>query len=115
MTAITTIESAPVRTRLRLTRRGRAVFTALAAVPVVLGAFGLALNGGGALASGAGSEVRFEYVTVDAGESLWSLAEQIAPSADPRDVIDAIVSLNQLTTAMLEPGQRLAVPAAYTD
>ncbi|NQX12992.1 LysM peptidoglycan-binding domain-containing protein [Microbacteriaceae bacterium VKM Ac-2855] len=113
MTALAPTGSTP--TRLRLTRRGRAVFTALAAAPIVLGAFGLALNGGGALASGETGAAEFEYVTVHAGESLWSLAEEIAPSADPRDVIDSIVSLNQLTSAMLEPGQRLAVPTAYAD
>lgn len=110
-----TAPTTPVRTRLRLTRRGRVVFTTLAAVPLVLGAFGLALNGGGALASGDGASVDFDYVTVHAGESLWSLAEDLAPTADPRDVVDAIVSLNQLGSAVLEPGQRLAVPSAYSD
>ncbi|NQX26713.1 LysM peptidoglycan-binding domain-containing protein [Microbacteriaceae bacterium VKM Ac-2854] len=112
---MTALAPTPVRTHLRITRRGRVVFTALAAVPIVLGAFGLALNGGGAIASGSGAAVEFDYVTVHAGESLWSLAEELAPTADTRDVVDAIVSLNQLNSAMLEPGQRLAVPSAYSE
>ena len=37
---------------LRLTRRGRAVITTLAAVPLVIGAFVFAINGGGAVATG---------------------------------------------------------------
>ncbi|MBF4463583.1 MULTISPECIES: LysM peptidoglycan-binding domain-containing protein [unclassified Rathayibacter] len=101
------------RTRLRLTRRGRVVLGALAALPIIAGAFVLGLNGGGAVASSDAVVADFPYVTVHAGESLWSLAETLAPHADPRDVVDDIVSLNQLQSACLEPGQRLAIPAQY--
>lgn len=101
------------RTRLRLTRRGRFVVAALGALPIVAGAFAFGLNGGGALASSSPASVEFHYVTVHAGESLWSLAEDLAPEADPRDVVDDILALNQLPSAGLEPGQRLAVPAEY--
>lgn len=107
--------SVVVRSRLHLTRRGRAVFTALAAVPIVAVALVLALNGGVAIASGQTADggveaVGFEYVTIKSGQSLWQLAESIAPGADPRDVISAIVSLNQLPTTEVQPGQRLALP-----
>ncbi|WP_374953952.1 LysM peptidoglycan-binding domain-containing protein [Rathayibacter sp. AY1B1] len=102
-----------VRTRLRLTRRGRVVVAALGALPIVAGAFAFGLNGGGAVASSDAAAVEFQYVTVHAGESLWSLAEELAPQADPRDVVDDILSLNQLSSAGVEPGQRLAVPAEY--
>jgi hypothetical protein len=101
------------RTRLRITRRGRAALAALGALPLIAGAFVFGLNGGGAVASGETSDVEFQYVTVRAGESLWSLAEEIAPDSDPRDVVSDILSLNQLSSAGLEPGQRLAVPGAY--
>ena len=108
--------SAPrvVRSHLRLTRRGRAVFTTLAALPVVIGALVLTLNGGGAVAGDAQQQgTSFDYITVPAGESLWTLAEEFAPDSDPRDVIDAIMSLNQLTSAEVQAGQRLAIPANY--
>lgn len=103
-------------TRLRLTRRGRFVFTTLAAAPLVAAAFVLALNGGVALASGAGTSsgaADFAYITISAGESLWEIAESLAPSADPRDVIADIVSLNQLATEDVQPGQRLALPNSF--
>lgn len=105
-------ERAP-RTRLRITRRGRAVVATLSALPIVAGAFVFGLNGGGAVASGEQADVEFQYVTVRAGESLWSLAEDLAPDSDPRDVVSDILSLNQLPDAGLEPGQRLAIPGQY--
>ena len=101
-------------THLRLTRRGRAVLTTLAAVPLVIGAFLFAVNGGGAIATGSSTHTQFAYVTVHSGQSLWSIAEKVAPSADPRDVIADIVSLNQLQSAVVTPGQRIAIPAQYS-
>lgn len=101
------------RPRLHLTKRGRSVFTALAATPLVIAALFFALNGGGATASLNGSDVAFEYVTVDAGETLWQLAESIAPAADPRDVIAEIMTLNQLQSSDVFAGQELAIPAQY--
>jgi len=99
--------------RLRLTRRGRAVVTALLSLPLIAGALVFALNGGGAIASGQQTHVSFTYATVQSGQSLWSIAEKVAPSADPRDVIAAIVSLNQLHSAVVTPGQRIAIPSEY--
>ncbi|MET0975208.1 MAG: LysM peptidoglycan-binding domain-containing protein [Leifsonia sp.] len=101
------------RTRLHITRRGRAVATTLAALPIVVGAFLFALNGGVAAAGGDAPGQSFDYVTVESGQSLWQLAEELAPAADPRDVIADIVSLNQLADTSIEPGQRLAIPAQY--
>ena len=99
--------------RLRLTKRGRVVFTSLAAVPVVAGVMLLALNGGGATAtSSSGAEL--EEVTVQAGQSLWSLAEDIAPDVDPRDVVSDILSVNQLDSGSVQAGQRLMLPAEYS-
>lgn len=102
-----------IRTHMRLTRRGRTVFVGLGALPILVGAFVFGLNGGGAVASSEPVDVKFQYVTVHAGESLWSFAEDLAPQSDPRDVVDDIRSLNQLSSAGLEPGQRLAIPARY--
>lgn len=109
------IPAAPTRTRLRLTRRGRVVFTSLAAVPIVVGAFTAVLGAGGAAADidshGAASSASFEYTTVGHGDSLWAIAESIDPEADVRDIIDEIMRLNGLDDAVVEPGQRLALPA----
>ncbi|TFC93830.1 LysM peptidoglycan-binding domain-containing protein [Cryobacterium sinapicolor] len=108
--------SAPIatgRTRLRLTRRGRVVFTSLAAAPFVALALIVALNGGIAAAENTTVgrvATAFDYVTIQSGQSLWQLAEKVAPTSDPREVIAEIVSLNQLPSDSVEPGQRLALP-----
>jgi len=99
--------------RLRLTKRGRGVLLTLAATPLVIGALFFALNGGGAVASLEASPASFDYVTVASGQSLWDVAETIAPSADPRDVIDSIVRLNQLESADVFAGQQLAIPVEF--
>jgi hypothetical protein len=103
------------RTRLRLTRRGRVVFTTLAALPIVIGSIAVAVNGGVAAAEGTATvgATAFEYITIESGQSLWQLAESIAPAQDPRDVISDIVNLNQLPSEAVQPGQRLALPAGY--
>ncbi len=99
-------------THLHLTQRGRVVFTALAAVPLVVGSLLFALNGGVAAATSDQATTQFTYVTVSAGQSLWQLAEKIAPTEDPRDVIEEIISLNQLASEDVQPGQRLALPVS---
>jgi len=111
--AVTEAADAP-RTRLRITRRGRLVLTALVAAPLALGAGLVALNGGAAVAAKDASGVTLEHVTVSSGQSLWDLAEEIAPSSDPRDVIASLVDLNRLPTSDVSAGQQLAVPVQYS-
>lgn len=120
---MTTISIAPAAasiaatpTRLRLTVRGRRVLAFLAALPAI-GALAFALlAGGSALASheGGAPAGTFETVTVGAGDSLWSIAEEVAPTADPRDVVDSIARLNALDDVAIVPGQVLAIPAEYS-
>ncbi|MGI6878607.1 LysM peptidoglycan-binding domain-containing protein [Microbacterium sp. gxy059] len=104
------------RTRLRITARGRRVLAALAAAPLV-GAIAAGVLGGGiALGSGEqGAEPgSFATVTVSPGESLWTIAERVAPSADPRDVVAEIASLNQLGAHPVQAGQTIAIPAQFS-
>lgn len=98
--------------RLRLTRRGRAVLTLFISVPLVVAALVVIVNGGGARATDQ-SVAPLHYVTVQGGETLWQLAGDVAPKADPREVVADIVSLNQLATSDLQAGQRLAIPTQY--
>lgn len=128
------IHDAPV-TRLRLTRRGRVVLTTLAAVPLVLAAVAFTVNGGAAGASDSASGINLmsyttdsgiiatlaysptdvgsaRFITVEPGQTLWDLAEEISPSADPRDVVADIKRLNSLSAETLQPGQRLEIPTA---
>ena len=103
------------RPHLRLTKRGRTVLTTLAAIPLIIAAAMVGLNGGGATATQdvavAGGD--YEYVTVEAGQSLWALATDIAPAADPRDVVEDILAFNGMSTAQIFPGQQLALPDQY--
>lgn len=112
-----TAATVPARpTRLRLTVRGRRVLAFLASLPAVV-ALGIAIvSGGGALASGDASAPAgtFEQVTVVPGDTLWSIAESVAPESDPRDVVDAIVRLNALESGQLEAGQSISIPLEYT-
>lgn len=114
---MTTIALAPAApTRLRLTVRGRRVLATVAAFPIAV-AVGIAvLSGGSAAASrdvgmAAGS---FDEITVMTGETLWSIAVEVAPTSDPRDVVDEIVRLNALDGVTVSAGQRLAIPAEYS-
>jgi LysM repeat protein len=97
--------------RLRMTARGRRVLLALVVVPLLVVVAFLALNGGSATASN--DAVATTYVSVQQGESLWQLAQQVAPKADPRNVIADIVSLNGLASSDVVAGQRLAIPVQY--
>lgn len=106
------------RSRLRLTARGRAVLLAVASVPLAAGIAFAAISGGSALASGAdeaATTASFETMTVLPGDTLWSIAGTVAPTADPRDVIGEITRLNMLRGGELQIGQELAIPAEYTN
>lgn len=111
---MTSIAIAPT-TRLRLTARGRRVLAAAAALPAVVAISVAALSGGAALASrdAGGPAESYREITVMAGESLWSIAQEVAPAADPRDVVAEISRLNALDGGAVAAGQRLAIPAAY--
>lgn len=98
---------------LRITRRGRAVLTLLIAIPLAIGAAVTGFDAIGAAAGTQGSTATFQYVTVEPGESLWQVAQAVAPTADPRDVIAEILSFNDLSSGDVQPGQRLAIPAQY--
>ncbi|MBG6239852.1 hypothetical protein IWX78_002842 [Mycetocola sp. CAN_C7] len=99
--------------RLRLTRRGRIVFTTLAAAPLLAVAAWFGVSAMPAVATSSSSSVVFEYATIEAGQSLWQLAASIAPESDPRDVIADLMRLNQLDSSTVSPGQRIAIPSQY--
>ncbi|MDP9119708.1 MAG: LysM peptidoglycan-binding domain-containing protein [Actinomycetota bacterium] len=45
------------------------------------------------------------------GDTLWSIATRLAPSTDPRIVVDAITLANGLDPADLVPGHELSIPS----
>jgi len=50
-------------------------------------------------------------VTVNQGDSLWSVATRSMPDADPRDAVRELRELNGLKGTVLSPGQQLVIPA----
>ena len=104
-----TATSAP---SVRLTRRGRAVLVLLLAV-LLLTAFSIGQRDTQAAGVSAGSGAAAPVATtVQPGESLWSVAQRIAPENDPREVIAQIRRLNDLSTSELQVGQLLLLPTA---
>lgn len=114
----TDLEHTPRGTcRLRLTRRGRLVFGALAAL-VIAGVLVSVASFAGAAAQAsdvATSSQQFHYVVVQPGETLWGVATELDPGSDPRDLVAEIVRLNQLEGSGVQAGQPLAVPLRYSD
>jgi hypothetical protein len=97
---------------LRLTRRGRVVVAAIAALLVTvvsLLAAGAAQATNHALPSGAARQ-NLVQVVVRPGQSLWSVAEGADPDQDTRAVIQQIVDLNALSGDVVFAGQQLWVP-----
>lgn len=60
----------------------------------------------------AGATPGIADVTVRSGDSLWSIAEQSEPSADPRSVVDQIKQMNALDGDAVVVGVVLKVPTA---
>lgn len=46
------------------------------------------------------------------GDTLWEIARAVAPDADPREVIAAIMRANGLRDARLRPGMELRLPGS---
>lgn len=113
----TSARTAAQRTRLRLTRRGRIVFGTLGVILAsCVISFGAMLGSSGAQASveNVGSSA-FTYVVAEPGDTLWAIANRVAPAADARDVIYEIKRLNQLEGSGILVGQELAIPLQYTE
>lgn len=108
--------------KIRLTRRGRIVLAALAALTLTAAiAIAALLASPNAAADESSSDglsaakSQFGYVVVQPGETLWSVATALDASSDPRDVIAEIVRLNQLSGSDVQAGQPIAVPMRYAD
>jgi LysM domain len=104
------------RGTVRLTRRGRVVVAILlAAASLLLAALAWMAIAARAQAADSGPPPGAVYknltsVVVHPGQTLWSIAAQAEPSADPRVVMQEIIDLNALQGSRVEPGQRLWVP-----
>lgn len=94
----------------RLTRRGRLVVVGLSA-GLLLAAFSLGrVDSEAAVPTEGASAPALTQTVVLPGETLWSIAEELAPDHDPREVVAAIRELNDLSGGLVA-GQQLLLPA----
>jgi LysM repeat protein len=102
------VEASAVQS-VRLTQRGRVVIVvALLALALAV----LTLVGGPAASTAVPHHSTTATVVVQPGQTLWDIAAEKAPAADPREVVAAIVALNNLTDpGAIRVGQPLYVPA----
>jgi hypothetical protein len=109
--------ASPIQDRpapLRLTRRGKivVVFVGVVLATLALTVASMSLSGAQAAnhGRGAGGYQGMHQVVVQPGQTLWSIATQAEPSADPRQVISEIMTANSLTSSNVQAGQLLWVP-----
>jgi hypothetical protein len=101
--------STPVRLTARGRRLARTAIVLLALLTVL--AFGLA-GRMPASAGDSGAVPATATVVVQPGQSLWGIAQSVAPHDDVRATIERITTLNNLDSTTVVPGQQLIVPAA---
>ena len=94
--------------RTRLTRRGRLVLLVLA-VGIVLAGISVGRAGSQA-ATATETGPALTQTTVQQGETLWTVAQRIAPGNDPREIIAQIRRINHLHDSSLQAGQQLLLP-----
>jgi nucleoid-associated protein YgaU len=94
---------------MRLTRRGRLVVV-LTVLVATLGFF--AMRGAPAASTDVVHHPRTTTVIVSPGQTVWDIANQVAPQADTRSMVAEIEELNSLSDAgSIRVGQPLLVPA----
>jgi LysM domain len=98
----------PTGAGVRLTQRGR-VLVVLFLMALLTTAF-VAGRSASQAATTATPKAPLPQTTVQAGDTLWSVAQRTAPGHDPRDVVAQIRRLNHLETGNLRVGQQLVLP-----
>lgn len=108
MASITILPAATAVESVRLTRRGRLVVTLLGSLlAATLASVAIsAVTASDAMAS----DVATSRYTVKSGDSLWSIATQLAPGSDPRDLVVQLTQLNPTAESGVFAGQVLTVP-----
>ena len=107
MTAVTKYEFHPMSPK----RRARLARTLFALSAVCVAVAGLVFNQS-AVASDEqiSGSTAFNYVSVMPGDTLWELAAIYADQKSQQDWIAEVILLNNLSSATLSTGDRLALP-----
>lgn len=92
----------------RLTRRGRAVLFVVAVVAALALLVSL-----GPMSTATSQDVpsrTTQVVTIHSGDTLWSLASGLTGGSDTEAMVRQLMSMNNLDSGLLRPGQKLRVP-----
>ncbi len=93
-------------------RRRTAAALAIAVVAAALVAVLMSPLAAGAVRRGEPSApAAQQVVVVQAGDTLWSIAQRVRPGEDPRVVASVIASTNDVDAGSLTVGSSLVVPA----
>jgi Tfp pilus assembly protein FimV len=99
-------------TPIRLTRRGRIVVVIAIALILLVGLWVSARHGARATSGGErGPVTERESVTVGPSDTLWDIAVRARPEVDPRVTVQRMIDLNALSSAIVNPGQRVYIPS----
>jgi hypothetical protein len=105
MSTQTSTACVPAAVPIRLTARGRLLLATVLAGSAIgfMGALGQ-------FSADASDGPTTTVAVVQAGESLWTIAQRTHPDADPRATIWRIKELNGLSDSVVHVGQALVVP-----
>ena len=100
--------------RPRATRSKRAIYMRRRAIAAALG-LGIVLTaahagvalGGSTTAPGRSPHPHIERIVVEKGDTLWSIAQRVAPGSDPREWVDYFAA--QLGTSDLQVGRQITL------
>jgi len=98
--------------RVRLTPRGRLLtrLAVIASLSILLLSGFAAMTGASAGSTDTAIPTPYVKVSVKPGDTLWSIAESIAPSGDRRSLVADIVEINHLSSPELQAGQKIYIP-----
>jgi len=98
--------------RVRLTARGRLLtrLAVIASLSILLLSGFAAMTGATAGSTETAISTPYVKVSVKPGDTLWSIAESIAPSGDRRSLVADIVEINHLSSPELQAGQKIYIP-----
>ena len=108
--ALLTVPPADRHRAVRLTARGRCLLVAVLAALLVLAIS--AGHSGSQAATAVQNGPALTQATVQPGDTLWSVAQRLAPGNDPREVVEQLRRINHLRSSALVAGQQLLLPAA---